>query len=671
MPHPDPATTSPEPGFSDFTDIDAFVRLPRVTSLTAGPDGRLVAAVQQPDDAGARLVSSLWELDPGGMRPARRLTFSEQGESSPVLTRDGDLLFTSARPDPAGEGDDEEEAAIWRLPERGEASVLAAAPGGLAIRAVADDGTVLAATSVLPGGDLDDDGERRRRRRESRNSAIWHTGMPIRAWDHELDDVSPRLVLVSPDGNLRDLAPDAETVSLRDASADLAPDGTTVATTWTTRARGGRTRTGVVLIDVATGRRTTLAPGADTHDWTAPAFSRDGRWLALTRTTTSTPTDTSYSFLEIWPLTDGDPVTVDLGDLTVSEYTWTDAGTLLVAGDLHSSGAILAFAPDGTVRTLARDAVYSALAVSGTAVFALGSDIATPPRPVRIEPENGLDLPAPGQVASLPGTLERVETEVDGATVGAWLCRPTGTNTTDPAPVMLWIHGGPHISYNAWSWRWCPWLAVARGYAVLMPDPAMSTGYGHAGLNRGWPRRADVVYRECESLLDLVLARPEFDETRTAMLGASFGGFMANWIAGHTDRFRAVVSHAGLWALEQQHRTTDAAASKMRVHPAEQAAWYETYSPDRAVASITTPMLLTHGNRDYRVPVSEALRLWWELVSRWDGDPEDLPHRFLQLTSENHWVLTPSNQVTWNETVLAFCDQHVRGGEPVPDVLPW
>src|SRR5690606_6269829 len=171
---------------------------------------------------------------------------------------------------------------------------------------------------------------------------------------------------------------------------------------------------------------TTLAPGADTHDRTAPAFSRDGRWLALTRTTTSTPTDTSYSFLEIWPLTDGDPVTVDLGDLTASEYTWTDAGTLLVAGDLHSSGAILAVAPDGTVRTLARDAVYSALAVSGTAVFALGSDIATPPRPVRIEPENGLDLPAPGQVASLPGTLERVETEVDGATVGAWLCRPTG-----------------------------------------------------------------------------------------------------------------------------------------------------------------------------------------------------------------------------------------------------
>jgi dipeptidyl aminopeptidase/acylaminoacyl peptidase len=276
-------------------------------------------------------------------------------------------------------------------------------------------------------------------------------------------------------------------------------------------------------------------------------------------------------------------------------------------------------------------------------------------------------------VGALPGTLEWVSTDVDGIEVGGWLCLPAQASAAQPAPVMLWIHGGPHGSYNAWSWRWCPWFAVEAGYAVLMPDPAMSTGYGDAGLNRGWPRRPDIVFHECETLLDAVLERAELDGSRTAMLGASFGGFMANWIAGHTDRFDAIVSHAGLWALPQQHRTTDAAASKMRVHghEDEDPDWYRAFSPHHEIDAITTPMLVTHGNRDYRVPISEALRLWWDLVSAWDGAPEDMPHRFLQVTSENHWVLTPSNAVVWNRAVLAFCDQHVLGGPSADEAITW
>ncbi|MFC7404499.1 S9 family peptidase [Georgenia alba] len=664
--------------FTDFTDIDGFVRIPRLTAVTTGPTGRVVAAIQEADEHGSRFVSALWELDPTGGGDARRLTFSEKGESGPVLTRDGSLLFTSARPDPQGSDGEEDVSAIWRLPERGEASVLASTPGGLEILAVADDGAVLAATSVLPGGTLEDDAERRKERKDAKRTAIWHTGMPIRFWDRELGDVSPRLVLVTPDGEVTDLIPDADTVNLRNAAADISPDGGTVATTWTVRTRGAETATSVLLVDVATGERTTFLAATEHEHYGAPRFSRDGSRIAVTRSTVSSNTDTSYAFLEIHPVDGGEPTRVDVGDVTVDEYTWSDDGTLVVAGDLHSRGAILAVdGATGAVRTLADDAVYVSVAptADGSAVVALRSDVATPARAVVVARAGGQarELAAPGGVGELPGTLEWVETEIDGVRVGGWLCLPAGASTERPAPVMLWIHGGPHASYNAWSWRWCPWLAVARGYAVLMPDPAMSTGYGHAGLNRGWPRRADVVYRECETLLDQVLGCAELDGTRTAMLGASFGGFMANWIAGHTDRFDAIVSHAGLWALEQQHRTTDAAASKMRVHGHEddEPDWYRTYSPDRAVADISTPVLLTHGNRDYRVPVSEGIRLWWELVSRWPGDPADLPHRFLQMTSENHWVLTPSNQVTWNRTVLAFCDQHVLGGDPVPDVLPW
>ncbi|MGP9539477.1 prolyl oligopeptidase family serine peptidase [Brachybacterium sp. AOP43-C2-M15] len=670
-------TTSPTPSesFTDFSDIDGFLRIPRLASVAAGPDGRVIAAIQEADEPGSKLVSSLWELDPAGEKPARRLTFSEKGESAPVPAPDGSILFSSSRPDPQGESV-EDKPAIWRLPATGEAQLLAATPGGISLLAVAEDGTVLAATSVLPGGSLEDDAERRSTRKDAKQTTIWHTGMPIRQWDHELGDAERHLVLVSPDGEITDLTPGVGTVPLNSAAADLSPDGTTVATSWTRRVRGGETRSDLVLLDTATHQRTTLLEADDESQYSSPSFSPDGARLALVRSTLSTPSDTSYSRLEIRTLADGATVTVPLGDLTLSDLDWADATTLLVAGDLHSSGAVLTVdAATGEARTLASDGVYSSLAAaSDGAVLALRSDVGTPARPVRIAADGAVtELPAPGEVGALPGTLERVETEVDGVTVTGWLCVPASASAAEPAPVMLWIHGGPHASYNAWSWRWCPWLSVERGYAVLMPDPAMSTGYGDEGLNRGWPRRAEVVFRECETLFDQVLQRADLDGSRTAMLGASFGGFLANWIAGHSDRFDAIVTHAGLWALPQQHRTTDAAASKMRVHLHEDADpdWYRTNSPHHEIDAITTPMLVTHGNRDYRVPVSEALRLWWDLVSAWEGDPEDMPHRFLQLTSENHWVLTPSNALAWNQAVLAFCDQHVLGAEPVPDVLPW
>ncbi|GAA2170910.1 prolyl oligopeptidase family serine peptidase [Agrococcus versicolor] len=666
--------------FDDFTDIEGLLRIPRLTALAAGPDGRLVAQIQQADEHGARMRSSLWELDATGEADARRLTWSEQGETAPRFARDGSLLFASARPDPTGEHDDDG-AAIWRLPARGEAHVVASAPGGLTLVAVADDGSMLATTQVLVGGSLDDDAERRTARSEAKRTTIWHTGMPIRYWDHELGDESTRLVLVSQDGDLRELTPGADPVALTNASADLARDGSIVVTTWTTRAAGGETRTGIAAIDVSSGDRRMLLEPTAAHGWSSPRLSPDGARVAVTRGTTSTPTDTSYDFLEIHAVAGGDAVAVDVGDLTIGGYAWVDDARLVVSGDLHSRGAVLLVdVATGAVRTLVDDAPHGALAptADGTAVLALRDDVACPAAPVRIPlAGDGAVTPtpirAPGGIGALPGRIEWVETDVEGVRVGGWLCTPQDASASAPAPVMLWIHGGPHGSYNAWSWRWNPWLAVARGWAVLLPDPAMSTGYGHAGLNRGWPRLPDVVWRECETLLDDVLQRDTLDASRTALLGASFGGFMTNWIAGHSDRFGAIVTHAGLWALDQQHATTDAASHKVRVHghPDALPDWYRAYSPHHSASAIATPMLVTHGNRDYRVPVSEALRLWWDLVSGWQGTPESMPHRFLQLTDENHWVLRPSNAVTWNETMLAFCAQHVLGAEPIPDALPW
>ena len=171
-----------------------------------------------------------------------------------------------------------------------------------------------------------------------------------------------------------------------------------------------------------------------------------------------------------------------------------------------------------------------------------------------------MPLRGPSETPVLPGTLTEVEaTAEDGTRVrcvaGAARRRVRRHN---PAPLLLWIHGGPLGSWNAWSWRWNPWLAVAQGYAVLLPDPALSTGYGLDFIRRGWGNWGGAPYTDLMATTDAAVERDDIDETRTAAMGGSFGGYMANWVAGHTDRFKAIVTHASLWALDQFGPTTDA-----------------------------------------------------------------------------------------------------------------
>ena len=150
-------------------------------------------------------------------------------------------------------------------------------------------------------------------------------------------------------------------------------------------------------------------------------------------------------------------------------------------------------------------------------------------------------------------------------------------------------------------------------------------------------------------------------------MGGSYGGYLVNWIAGHTDRFRAIVTHASLWDLTQFAGTTDASYYWLREMTPEMAA---AHSPSAHADAIRTPLLVVHGDGDYRVPVGEGLRLWWDLCSRHDGAGSDLPHRFLLFPDEGHWIEQPQNAKTWYEAVEAFLAWHVLGGAWVPpDVL--
>jgi dipeptidyl aminopeptidase/acylaminoacyl peptidase len=664
-----------------FHALPDYLALPRLSGLALSPDGeRLVTTAATPNPDGTAFSTALWGIDPSGRRPARRLTSGTTGESSPAFTSRGDLLFVTARPDPelpTQGSPPEPPPALWLLPrDGGEARPAGERAGGLAAPTPASAGdTVLAVAPTLPGSVTgEDDATRRTARRERKVTAILHSGYPVRQWDHDLGPDQPRLVAgrlgdddtgtdaAAGTGRItwRDLTPTPGD-GLRESAPDLSPDGTRAVVDWAVREPYGRQRRAVVAIDVRSGERRTLLdePG---FEFLAPKISPDGRTVVVTRERRSTPTSAPRVDLVTVPLAGGAARELTAGwDRWPTQVRWTpDSAGLVVAADSDGRAPLFAVSvPDGRVtRLTGDDGAYTDPCVSpdGGALYALRATVGSPPAPVRLDPVTPDQYPTalrvPAAAPELPGRLTEVTaTAEDGSPLRAWLALPHGAGPAAPdgapgedaagrpAPLLLWIHGGPLASWNTWQWRWNPWLMVARGYAVLLPDPALSTGYGQAFVERGWGSWGAAPYTDLLALTDAAEARPDVDHTRTAAMGGSFGGYMANWVAGHTDRFAAIVTHASLWALDQFGPTTDDAQYWLTEMTAEMA---EANSPHRHVDAITTPMLVIHGDRDYRVPVGEALRLWWELLARQE-DPERQPHRFLYFPDENHIPLTCGN----------------------------
>ncbi len=671
----EPAADSP------YSDLDAYVALPRTSGLALSPDGRrLVTSVATLDPKRTRAVTALWELDPAGERPARRLTRSAQGERGPVFTPDGGLLFTSARPDPeAAEADDDPPAALWLLPPTGEARVIGTRPGGVSgARVARDAGTVVVLSDTLPGaGDGASDAARRRARKDAGVDAVLHVGHPVRFWDHDLGVGQDRLLCGVPaeGGALtwRDLTPTPDR-GLHEAQLAVSPDGRAVPTTWSVPEPHGSRRTALVAVDTATGERRTLYDDGSS-ECAGPAVSPDGRTVAFLRTTRSTP-DQPVDVRLFAMLLDGSMPPRELApgwDRWPGAPVWSpDGDSVYVTADELGGAPVfrIAVASGKVVRLTGDRGHYSDVVASpgGRAVYALRDAVDAVPAPVRLDADlvdqSPVALLGPPSAPPPLSTLSEVAaTAADGSALRAWLVQPAGPG---PHPLLLWVHGGPLGSWSGWSWRWNPHLMAARGYAVLLPDPALSTGYGREFVRRGWGRWGAEPYTDLMTVTDAALDHPTVDRSRTAVMGGSFGGYMANWIAGHTDRFRAVVTHASLWDLEQFAATTDAPGYWAREMTPEMT---REHSPSRYAHAVVSPVLVVHGDRDHRVPIGEGLRLWWDLCSR-APDPASMPHRFLYLPSEHHWVLGPGHAKVWYETVLAFLAVHVRG-EPwrTPDLL--
>jgi dipeptidyl aminopeptidase/acylaminoacyl peptidase len=246
----------------------------------------------------------------------------------------------------------------------------------------------------------------------------------------------------------------------------------------------------------------------------------------------------------------------------------------------------------------------------------------------------------------------------DGAQVQALLVKPPMFDAAKKYPGVVLIHGGPQGAWgDSWSYRWNPQMFAARGYAIIMPNPRGSVGYGQKfveEISGDWGGKA---YVDIMNGVDKFAALPYVDANRLGAAGASYGGYMIDWILGHSDRFKALVSHDGVYNLPAMYGTTEEvwfAEWEFKGNPWDNPELYAKWNPANYVKNFKTPTLVVHSELDYRVPVSQGFELFTALQRK------GVPSKMLYYPDEGHWVLKPQNSKLWHETVLGWLDQWLK-----------
>jgi len=256
----------------------------------------------------------------------------------------------------------------------------------------------------------------------------------------------------------------------------------------------------------------------------------------------------------------------------------------------------------------------------------------------------------PGESVSYAGAA--------GKSVQAWVVRPADFDPAKKYPLLVLVHGGPQGAWSdGWTYRWNAEVFASAGYVVFMPNPRGSTGWGQAftdDINRDWGGKA---FEDVMKGTDFALTLPGVDKTRAAAAGASFGGYMIDWIAGHTDRYKALVTHDGVFDLVSEYGSTEELwfpeweyGGPYWSHPEG----YARYNPRDFAKNFKTPTLVVHGEKDYRVPLEQGLAMFTALRR------QGVPARLLTFPDENHWVLKPWNSVRWYAEVVSWLDRWTK-----------
>ncbi|WP_394824690.1 prolyl oligopeptidase family serine peptidase [Pendulispora albinea] len=637
----------------------------RVDDPQISPDGKLVVfTVASTDLPANKRRTDLWLATTDGSQ-VRRLTTHPDRDFAARFAPDGkSLYFISTR---SGS------AQVHRLAlDGGEPAQITSLPLDVDFVLPFPDGKrLLLSMEVYPDAQtLDETAKRDDAKAKSPSKVMAYDQAMFRHWDKWDDGKRRHLFVWRPDGPPIDLtkgsAFDAPSGPFAGAEGiAISPDGRTVVFESKRVGREEAWSTNIDLFRVPSdGSAAAVSITAkNLAEDTSPVFSPDGTklaYLAMARPTFEA--DRRRVVVMDWK-SGASRVLTEAWDRSASELTWSRNGrTIYVTADhLGHKGLFGVAADSGQVTTLGAEGTYMSPR-AGTDRLVFTRDTLTNPAEIWV---SGLDGRTPKPITHLNdakiAAIDFGEPEpftFDGAKgekVHAWIVKPHGAR--GPVPVAMLIHGGPQGSFgNHFHYRWNPQIFAGRGYAAIMVDFHGSTGYGQAftdAIRNDW---GGAPYEDVMKGLDAALAKYSFlDKSRAVALGASYGGYLINWINGKTDRFKALVCHDGnldetmayfdteeLWFPEWEHAGT----------PWENPENYAKHNPIRFVQNWKTPTLVIHGGKDYRVVDTQGMSTFTALQRR------GVPSRFLYFPDENHWVLKPQNSKRWHDEVLSWIDKY-------------
>lgn len=660
--------------------VDDLLQVQRVGNPQLSPNGAWVAyTIGATDRTANRVVTQIYLVSSAGGEP-RQLTGGLRSAVMPRWSPDGKrIAYLSG-------------GQIWTLDlQTGDLEQVTNISSGIYFPLVwSPDGRFIAFASDVYPECPSDDCNRERDEREEKSKVKAHivtNRLLFRHWDEWRDTKRTHVFIVSASGGpARDLTPgDFDSPPFAAATGvdfAFAPDGKEIAFLRNPDKREATsTNSDIFVTPVGGGSAKNITSKNRGYD-VAPIYTLDGKYIVY-RSQATPGFDSDRWRLMAYSRATGASVEITRNfDLQVEEVALSPDGShvYFTAGARGRMPVYRVSLGGSEPRKVLADVFATNLQVTpdGKSLIFISSSMAAPPEVYRAELNGGrlsaLTSSNKGLMAGLElGRGEEKEwTGAAGAKIHGFLVKPANFDASKKYPLLVLLHGGPQVAWtDSWSYRWNPQIFASSGYLVFMPNHRGSAGYGQRFVNEvsgDWPGKAYTdIMNGVAVLLDEGIVDPEY----IGAAGASYGGYMVNWLEGHNSdsrfSFKALVSHAGVFNLTSLYGTTDElwfVEWEFKGTPWSNPEQYARWSPNMFVKNFKTPLLVIHGELDYRTPIDQALQLFTALQKM------GVDSKLLVFPDEGHWVLKPQNSALWYTTVIDWFDQHLKAktsAAPVSD----